>query len=102
MRIPEQPDPDQARLIYRERVTIDTVRLDLPARRRIVHVDSRTIDSVDFWYERPAAPDAVETLEFQIIGTGHSIPTGWEHIGSAIAAGSDGRLVWHLYGRDAE
>lgn len=30
-----------------------------------------------------------------VIGTGHKAPDGWEHIGSALAAG--GALVWHLY-----
>lgn len=51
------------------------------------------------WLEvAPDVPNAGIVREFQIFGTGHEVPTGWEHCGSFV----DGPFVWHVYGREAE
>jgi len=62
----------------------------------ILHVASRSPDTVEFWAEYRNWAGFEETRWFRVYGTGHQLPD-WpmQHSGTAFAA--DGQLVWHLY-----
>lgn len=48
------------------------------------------------WVETDDAKDSEgELREYQIFGTGHVIPNGWEHFQSLV----DGPYIWHVYTR---
>lgn len=49
------------------------------------------VHRVEVWVE--VTVDGAATQHVQIIGTGHQIPDGAEHLASCL----DGRYVWHLY-----
>lgn len=53
---------------------------------------------IEFWAERDESKPEVPRT-FVIVGTGHRIPPGATHVGTAPRT-SDG-LVWHLYELDA-
>lgn len=61
----------------------------------VVHVASQygRTDVVQVWTEEDA--QGHDLAGFYVIGTGHSIPEGTEHVGSVVVAG--GHLVWHVY-----
>ena len=79
--------------IHRYEVPVD----DRPHRHilggPIVHVAAFHVDAVEFWavYD---VDGMQQQRAFQVVGTGHEIPSGARHVGTAIAPG--GRLVWHL------
>ena len=46
------------------------------------------------WVEHGGTDPAGQRLELVVVGTGHPIPPGHEHMGSAVCGG----FVWHIYG----
>jgi hypothetical protein len=50
------------------------------------------VDEVQVWTLETGA-DA--TREVRVFGTGHTIPDGWEPIGSCLSV--DGQFVWHVF-----
>lgn len=46
------------------------------------------------WIEHPREAEEV-TLAFVVVGTGHDVPDGMEHVQSLV----DGDFVWHLYSK---
>ena len=82
-----------ARRILRWSIPVDDRPHNIAISGPVVHVDARSSDSVEFWtsevgppYRRPAT--------FQVVATGQTFPSDWEHVGSVVTAG--GALVWHL------
>lgn len=80
--------------IYRYAVPVDghwhTFKCGPP-----LHVDCRVPNIVEFW-AYPPDPDADEFADeqrFRVYGTGHDMPDGILHAGTAL---SPRGLVWHL------
>ena len=48
-------------------------------------------DTIQVWTEETGPP----TRWVRVFGTGHDVPSGFVHLGSAMTA--DGSLVWHVY-----
>lgn len=64
----------------------------LPECADIVHFGADPIGQISIWAEVDTrAPH--EVRNFAIVGTGHTIPDGAEHMASCI----QGPFVWHLY-----
>ena len=62
----------------------------------ILHVDTRTITTVEFWALATDTP--ARFREFAVFGTGQELPPdGIRHVGTTLSAG--GSLVWHLFER---
>lgn len=66
---------------------------------RIVHVEARFVDAVEFWAIHDDDGEQAQRA-FQVFGEGQEIPAGATHVGSAIAPG--GRFVRHLFSLEAE
>jgi hypothetical protein len=98
--------------VYRYEVPVDDDVHMLPA-GQVVHVDSRRrADSVEVWVEFPAK-GGLPDLPVRVYGTGHDIPDGALHLGTALSPDVPahtpddsvferpgvvrGALVWHLY-----
>lgn len=88
------------RAVWKFPIDVSTVggtvspEITMPAGAKIVHVAQQRVgDVVTLWAE--VNPDARvrETRYFAIIGTGHPIPDGYEHVGTWL----DDPFVWHLY-----
>lgn len=63
---------------------------------KIVHVAPVPGDNerVQFWVEhKPKMSGTGRRVKLRVFGTGHEIPDGWTHIGTAIC----GPFVWHLF-----
>jgi hypothetical protein len=60
---------------------------------RIIRVGSQSRGVVTFWEEHSALGDNKVLHHFEVFGTGHRIPDGFEYVGSV----DDGPFVWHLY-----
>lgn len=58
----------------------------------IVHVAARLPNVVEFW-ALDSDLAGYDARHFQVYGTGHQIPEGWGHVGSALV----GPFVWHLF-----
>jgi hypothetical protein len=78
--------------ILRYEVPVDDEPHELALSGAIVHVDSRNPEIVELWAFDTGWPPRIRT--FQVVGTGHTFPATWLHVGSVIVAG--GALVWHL------
>ncbi len=98
------------RKVYRHDVKIDDT-IQTIGGGKVVMVHSR-LDSfsggpasrVEVWTEESFTgedPSVTDDVEREVIvkGTGHEIPDGFEHLGSAIDPNPDYLLVWHIYGR---
>lgn len=65
---------------------------------KIVHAYSHPNDPTKmcFWVEHdPALAGTGRAVTLKFFGTGHDIPDGYSHVGSAVC----GPFVWHLYAR---
>ena len=86
-----------ARKVWKDSVPVGDIAVrDLPFGATILHVDCQESGEVTFWFEfEPDYPPGVPTVarKFTIFGTGHTIPEGWEYVGTTL----DGPFVWHLY-----
>jgi hypothetical protein len=70
--------------------------IQVPIGARPVHVAAgNRPDEVLMWVEVDADSPDVHRV-FQVFGTGHPIPEGWEYVGTAPTPFA---LVWHLYER---
>lgn len=80
------------RVVYKYEIDLTqgtTVKACAPAKP--VHF-ARQDSSYCVWVEQQVGqPDT--TIEFYVVGTGHPIPEGFEHVSSIL----DGPFVWHLY-----
>lgn len=83
--------------ILRERIYAGaTVTLDAP---RVLHVASRTEDTVDVWFG-DAPPQSVATWTLCFVGTGHDFDDDtWDYVGTAVTPSGD--FVWHVLIRPA-
>lgn len=83
------------------------VRPDRGLQTVAVHVGSRPIhigpsrEGLSIWVEQGTSKDLDFDMPFMVVGTGWSIPDGWEYVGTDCGATG---WVWHLYRRapDAE
>jgi hypothetical protein len=79
--------------VFRFEVPVDDQWHEVRVNTDPVHVAARKADVVEFWaLVTENAPQIAR--RFRVFGTGHPIPRGCWHRGTAIAAG--GALVWHL------
>lgn len=78
--------------ILRETVPVDGQAHHFEINGDVLHVDSRQIDVVEFWWAETSGPKTKR--EFTVVGTGHPYPDHWRYVGTTIAPG--GALVWHL------
>lgn len=71
---------------------------DQPHEFRLTHdpaaVATLAIDIVEFWAEHDGTSEEVSRV-FQVFGTGHPLPPGARHTGTAPR--TEEGLVWHLY-----
>jgi hypothetical protein len=65
--------------------------VQLPIKHKVLHVDEQH-GEVTLWVELNTA-HATQTHYFQIVGTGHPVPDGAEHVGTALVR----QFVWHVY-----
>lgn len=91
--------------IFRERIPVDDQVHEMHL-GRIVHVDCREPEAVEVWFEAHDADDDAaprpEVMRLQVFGTGHPVPAGAVHVGTALSPALPpfvrrGALVWHLY-----
>lgn len=79
----------------------DGYRVEIPKDGKIVKTYCETAGSISFWtLFDPNLVDRGDNLMmeprwFRVFGTGHTIPEGWNYIGTGFAWG----LVWHLFER---
>lgn len=90
--MPEQVGSSAAQRIIRWVVPVDDQPHAFPMNGAIVHVASRSVDTVTFWTIDSGGPKRDRT--FQVVGTGQPFAEHWKYVGTALAA--DGALVWHL------
>jgi hypothetical protein len=73
---------------------------------KIVHVEGESFDTLGMgamavhsfptvWAEVDPEGTDNHNIKVTVVGTGHPIPDGWRHVGSAIM----GRFVWHVMER---
>lgn len=83
------------RVVYKFPFSQNSTTMQVPA-GRVLLVDAQRPEDpfptlwVEFFTEVNAPPTT-----FEIFGTGHEIPPGYEHAGSCVCA--NGSLVWHIY-----
>ncbi|OMI34388.1 DUF7352 domain-containing protein [Streptomyces sparsogenes] len=80
------------RAIHRYEVPVDDCWHAVDLTGEIVHVDSRSMHTVEIWAIH--GPGEPTRRGFRVYGTGHPIPDDAIHVGTAIPPG--GQLVWHL------
>lgn len=80
---------DLDRFIYRYQVPVDDEVHAIQISGPVLYVACRDHRVVEFWAE-----NGHEEREFIVVGTGHPLPVGFEHVGTAISPA--GTLVWHL------
>jgi hypothetical protein len=68
----------------------------VPEGFKTVHVDNQ-YELVTVWIEIDTDVTELVTVEWFIVGTGHIIPDGTEHVGTCLA--HHGEFVWHIYER---
>jgi len=71
---------------------LDRCMVDLPENHEIIHIGLDPNHQPCIW----AKVDPVEidvSTEICVIGTGHDVDDGMEHIGSFV----DGQFVWHVF-----
>jgi hypothetical protein len=69
-------------------IQVPKFRLDLPMDARVVKVDHGYM-----WIEGTFNAANGQHVEFQIIGTGHEVPAGFDYAGTYFAT----PYVWHVY-----
>lgn len=79
--------------IHRYDVPVDDEWHEFKLTGNILHVDSRSINVVEFWAHEIEGNPA-ETVRLRVFGTGHEMPIATVYRGTTIAPG--GRFVWHL------
>ena len=82
------------RTIWKFNLTKQSSSHEVPIGSKLVHVgkDANGVPAV--WLEvSPASP--TEKRYFSVIGTGHSVPDGYDHVGTYLAE----PFVWHIYER---
>jgi hypothetical protein len=79
--------------VYRYEVPVDGRWHELDLSGAVLHVASRRPDVVDLWALHSGGPTL--RRRFRVFGTGHPLPDGVCHVGTALAAG--GELVWHVF-----
>jgi len=76
--------------IYKYPVSSD---LDLPFGAKVI--DFSFQEGLPYlWAIVDSATDQIQTRRFQVIGTGHEIPSGMTYIGTTHV---DAPFVWHLF-----
>lgn len=85
------------RRVYRYVLYIDGPQTyQIPGRDpKVVAVSTDTVERVQVWVE--LEPGEPTPITLQIFGTGHFIPEGLEHRGTAVYLIKDTQLVWHVY-----
>lgn len=102
----------EAKTVYKYPLRMDgPTEVELPvALHKPVHFDIQKGEVYDFdlettiysatptlwveqWLPEEGYDFRMETVTYEIFGTGHHVPVGALHIGSVI----DGAFVWHLY-----
>lgn len=78
--------------IFRYEVPVDDQWHDIDLCGDILHVDTRGMDVVEFWALHQGG--ARRPRRLRVFGTGHPLPPGVTHVGTAVVSG--GALVWHL------
>jgi len=87
------------RVVYKYPMNAPVVDLDLPVGAKVVAV--ATQDNVPtLWIEHDQQPLTTQRRTFVGHGTGHPIPEGEVHVGSA--HGVDGWMVFHIYERTGQ
>lgn len=84
---------DTDRVVYKYPLDLNretTVHLVAPA--KVVHFGKQG-SLYCVWVEHPISGRPDTTITFYVVGTGHPIPEGYEHVQSIF----DGPFVWHLY-----
>jgi hypothetical protein len=76
--------------IWRYSVPIDDQWHEVHLSGAVLHVATRTVDAVDFWALNSGGPQV--SRRFRVFGTGHPLPVGVRHVGTA----PTGPFVWHL------
>jgi hypothetical protein len=80
--------------VFRFEVPVDDQWHEIRVNTDPVHVAARQADVVEFW--APVTDNAPQIpRKFRVYGTGHPVPPGCWHRGTAIAPG--GALVRHLF-----
>lgn len=79
--------------IFRYMVDVDDRIHAHDLRGEIVAVGCRKLDAVEFW-SVDDEDEPYDVRRFTVVGTGHPLPEGGIHRGTAVAPG--GQLVWHL------
>ncbi|MFF2864550.1 hypothetical protein ACFVSX_32300 [Streptomyces rubiginosohelvolus] len=83
----------QPEVIHRYEIPVDDQNHRFTIGRGPLHFACRQDGVVEFWACAPT--DSIALLrEFTVVGTGHPMPVGTWHVGTAIAPG--GHLVWHI------
>jgi len=80
------------RSIYRYEIPVDDQWHALDLTGDIVHVDSRSVHTVELWAIHGDRPPT--RRGFRVYGTGQPIPGDVTHVGTTIPPG--GQPVWHL------
>jgi hypothetical protein len=91
---------NEDQVVYRYVVPVDDNTYTHKLSGRIVHVDCRRHDVVEFWALANVEPPV--TRYFRVYGTGHPTPRDAVYVGTAVILSettfSDfGQLVWHLF-----
>ena len=80
---------------YDVNAEVYSVKLELPAGAKIVHVGNQGYqDVVNVWVELSHTDGVPEIRTFRVFGTGHEIPSDYEYVGTTIVTPY---LAWHLY-----
>ncbi|WP_405187328.1 hypothetical protein OG582_40625 (plasmid) [Streptomyces anulatus] len=85
--------PSQPEVIHRYEIPIDDQNHRFTIGQGPLHFACRQDGKVEFWAYAPTTTSTL-TREFTVVGTGHPLPVGTWHVGTAIAPG--GSLVWHV------
>lgn len=90
------------RAVWRYEVPVDDQAHVLALSGAVLHVDCRDPAVVTLWALHSGGPEVERA--FRVFGTGHPIPEGWRHVGTALSPclspfGARGAVVWHLHER---
>lgn len=83
------------KIVYKYAITrTDLGLVKMPVGARVVHVAEQH-DAIMLWAEHDAIDENTEhvTRRFDVFGTGHSIPSAAEYVGTLLS----GPYVWHIY-----
>ncbi len=66
----------------------------MPAGAKVLYVDLDSAGDLCLWAAVNPSPDhPTEARDFIVVGTGHDLPDGLEHLGSVV----QGSFVWHVF-----